>query len=67
MIVADDGTIAEFIAAMRICLGAGLTLFLVTRANYLELKPRDGFLLVSTVWALMAAIATIPLLSSTTA
>jgi len=34
----------------------------VTRSSYRELKPRDGFLLVSTVWALMAAIATIPLL-----
>jgi len=58
----DDGTTADFIAAMVISLGAGLTLYAVTRANYRELKPRDGFLLVSTVWALMAAIATIPLL-----
>ncbi len=58
----NDGTTAEFVAAMIISLGGGLMLFGVTRSHYRELKPRDGFLLVSTVWALMAAIATIPLL-----
>jgi trk system potassium uptake protein TrkH len=58
----DDGTTAEFVAAMVISLGGGLMLYGVTRSHYRELKPRDGFLLVSTVWALMAAIATIPLL-----
>jgi trk system potassium uptake protein TrkH len=47
---------------MAISLGGGLMLYGVTRSHYRELKPRDGFLLVSTVWALMAAIATIPLL-----
>ena len=61
-ILYEDGTVAEFIAAMGISLCTGLTLYAVTRSNYRELKPRDGFLLVSTVWALMAAIATIPLL-----
>ncbi|HOY00085.1 potassium transporter TrkG [Zoogloea sp.] len=58
----EDGTTAEFVAAMIISLGGGLMLYGVTRSHYRELKPRDGFLLVSTVWALMAAIATIPLL-----
>ena len=58
----NDGTTADFVAAMVISLLGGLTLYFTTRANYRELKPRDGFLLVSTVWALMAAIATIPLL-----
>jgi len=61
-ILYEDGTVAEFIAAMGISLCTGLILYAVTRSNYRELKPRDGFLLVSTVWALMAAIATIPLL-----
>ena len=58
----NDGTTADFVAAMVISLLGGLTLYFTTRANYRELKPRDGFLLVSTVWVLMAAIATIPLL-----
>ena len=61
-IIYNDGTTADFVAAMAISLGSGLTLYAVTRSSYRELKPRDGFLLVSTVWALMAAIATIPLL-----
>ena len=61
-IIYEDGTVAEFIAAMGISPCTGLILYAVTRSNYRELKPRDGFLLVSTVWALMAAIATIPLL-----
>ena len=58
----NDGTTAEFVAAMAISLLGGLTLYFTTRANYRELKPRDGFLLVSSVWVLMASIATIPLL-----
>ena len=58
----NDGTTADFVAAMVISLLGGLTLYLVTRANYRELKPHDGFLLVSSVWVLMASIATIPLL-----
>ena len=58
----DDGTTADFIAAMVISLLGGLTLYFTTRANYRELKPRDGFLLVSSVWVLMASIAAIPLL-----
>ncbi len=49
-----DGTTAEFVAAMAISLLGGLTLYFTTRADYRELKPRDGFLLVSTVWVLMA-------------
>ena len=58
----NDGTTADFVAAMVISLLGGLTLYFTTRADYRELKPRDGFLLVSTVWVLMASIATIPLL-----
>ena len=58
----NDGTTADFVAAMVISLLGGLTLYFTTRANYRELKPRDGFLLVSSVWVLMASIATIPLL-----
>ena len=58
----NDGTTADFVAAMVISLLGGLTLYFTTRADYRELKPRDGFLLVSSVWVLMASIATIPLL-----
>ena len=61
-LIHQDGTLVDFVAAMVISLGGGLMLYGVTRSNYRELKPRDGFLLVSTVWVLMAAIAALPLL-----
>lgn len=57
-----DGTTKDFLDGMVICLGAGMFLFIMTRRYYSELKARDGFLLVSLTWALMAGIATVPLL-----
>lgn len=61
-LIYDDGTIHEFVAAMVVSLGLGFFLYGMTRTHYRELKPRDGFLLVSTVWVLIATIATLPLL-----
>jgi trk system potassium uptake protein len=61
-LIFEDGTTTDFVAAMGMSLGLGLLLYASTRRHFRELKPRDGFLLVSTVWMLMAAIATIPLL-----
>jgi len=58
----DDGTLAAFVLAMGLALGGGLLLYRSTRSHFRELKARDGFLLVSAAWTLMAAIATIPLL-----
>jgi len=57
-----DGTLSDFVYAMLICLGAGVILYAVTRRYYTELKARDGFLLVTLSWTLMAGIATVPLL-----
>ena len=48
--------------AALICLGVGGLLWFATRRNKRELRSRDGFLLVSLGWALMSAIATVPLL-----
>jgi len=61
LIYADD-TVADFVAAMAISLACGALLFMVGRHGQRELKPRDGFLLVTLAWILMAAIATVPLL-----
>lgn len=61
-VVYDDGTLINFIDAMAISFAAGLVLWLGTRRHKRELKPRDGFLLVTLTWILMAAIATLPLL-----
>jgi trk system potassium uptake protein TrkH len=57
-----DGTLTDFIDAMVIALGTGALLWVLTRHHKRELKPRDGFLLVTFAWILMAAIATVPLM-----
>lgn len=57
-----DGTWPEFVAAMGIALAFGALLFVAGRRGKRELKPRDGFLLVTLSWILMAAIATVPLM-----
>ncbi len=63
-LVYRDGMVADFIAAALICLGIGTLLWAATRRHKRELRSRDGFLLVSLGWALMSAIATVPLLMS---
>ena len=61
-IITGDGLWLQFIIAAVINSGAGLAIALVTLKFRRELKPRDGFLLVTLVWVLMSASATIPLL-----
>ncbi|MBN9478518.1 MAG: potassium transporter Trk [Bordetella sp. SCN 67-23] len=58
----SDGARDAFIHAMVVGLIAGLLLCLATRSQRRELTPRDGFLLVSLVWSVLALIATLPLL-----
>ena len=58
----EDGTLIDFVDAMMISFGAGFLLWFFTRRHRRELKPRDGFLLVTLSWVLMAGIATVPLL-----
>jgi trk system potassium uptake protein TrkH len=50
------------IAAALINAFVGLLVATATRRHRRELKPRDGFLLVSASWALMSASAAIPLM-----
>lgn len=57
-----DGIVNDFVLAMLINAGTGLVLVVGTRRHVRELKVRDGFLLVTLSWTLMAAIATTPLL-----
>ena len=57
-----DGTWWDFALAGLISSGAGLLIWVSTRRFKRELKSRDGFLLVTLVWVLMAGAATIPLL-----
>ena len=57
-----DGTLYDFLDGLGVCLGFGGLLALFTYRHRRELKPRDGFLLVTLAWVLMAAIATVPLM-----
>jgi len=61
-LVYEDGTWIDFVAGMAIAFVCGALMFLVGLRNKRELKPRDGFLLVTLAWVLMAAIATVPLM-----
>jgi trk system potassium uptake protein len=61
-IITGDGLWSQFIIAAAINTGVGLAIALATLKFRRELKPRDGFLLVTLVWVLMSASATIPLL-----
>ena len=61
-LIYDDGTLIDFIDAMSISFAIGFILWFGTRRHKRELKPRDGFLLVTLAWVLMAGIATLPLM-----
>lgn len=61
-LVYSDGTLVDFLLAMFATIGVGYLVWIGTRRFKADLKPRDGFLLVSLGWMLMAATATIPLL-----
>jgi trk system potassium uptake protein TrkH len=56
------GTAHAFVIGALITSGAGMLLAVSTRRYARELKPRDGFLLVTLGWILMSAAAAIPLL-----
>ncbi|NEV63871.1 hypothetical protein G3446_18600 [Thiorhodococcus minor] len=57
-----DGTFLTFLVSQAACLAAGGLMTLATRRFQRELKPRDGFMLVTLAWVLTATIATFPLL-----
>jgi trk system potassium uptake protein TrkH len=57
-----DGAVLDFIIAAGLNAAFGLAVALATKRFRRELKPRDGFLLVTLSWVLMSASATIPLM-----
>jgi len=57
-----DGAVMDFVAAALINAFVGLAVAAATRRFRRELKPRDGFLLVTLSWVLMSASAAIPLM-----
>jgi trk system potassium uptake protein len=61
-LAAGDGLWTQFLLAAAITAVAGAALAAATFRYRRELKPRDGFLLVTLGWILLAASATLPLL-----
>jgi trk system potassium uptake protein TrkH len=57
-----DRGLTAYDNAFLITLASGVVIFLGTRRYKRELQPRDGFLLVSLVWTVLPAFATLPLL-----
>ncbi|HET9473559.1 MAG TPA: potassium transporter TrkG [Steroidobacteraceae bacterium] len=55
-----DGAAVDFVIAALINAVAGLGIAAATKRFRRELKPRDGFLLISLSWTLISASATVP-------
>lgn len=62
-LIFEDGTVSTFFAGMLLTLGSGLVLWILTQRYQMELKARDGFILVFVTWVGMAAVSTLPLLA----
>jgi trk system potassium uptake protein TrkH len=58
----DDGTATAFVLALLIDFAAGYVLWISTRGQRRDLRPRDGYLLVTLAWIAMCAAGAIPLL-----
>ena len=61
-LVAHDGRAPDFLAGAIVSGGAGLALIGLARPHARELKPRDGFLLVTLGLVTLSGVAAIPLL-----
>jgi len=59
-----DGLALNFLTTAGITAGAGLLLAGATLRSRRELKPRDGFLLITLSWLIVPAAAALPLLLS---
>ena len=57
-----ESAITAFSSSAVLTLVTGLAIRTVTRRYRTELKPRDGYLLVTLTWLALAALATVPLL-----
>jgi trk system potassium uptake protein TrkH len=58
----DDGALTAFDEALLLSVGLGALVYAATRRFRRELSTRDGFLLVICVWAILPAVASLPLL-----
>jgi trk system potassium uptake protein TrkH len=60
-IINSDGTLPAFATGALVNLLTGAALWLMTLRYRQELKPRDGYLLVTLGWTLTAGMATVPI------
>jgi trk system potassium uptake protein len=60
--VGHDAGEGAYAGSLLITMAAGLALFFGCRQPRRELQPRDGFLLVTLVWAVLPAFGTLPLM-----
>jgi trk system potassium uptake protein TrkH len=56
----DDGTHVHFLAAFGLILAMGLALWLPTQRNRVELRIRDGFVVVVLFWTVLGLIGSLP-------
>jgi trk system potassium uptake protein TrkH len=61
-IFTGDGLALYFLVGAASSTGTGLLMVAAAAGRRRELKPRDGFLLVTLIWIVTSAMATIPLL-----
>ena len=61
-LITDEPTVYAFGVGFVATFMVGLATHVLTRRFRRELQPRDGFLLVSTVWSGLPAFATIPMM-----
>lgn len=57
-----DKAVRDYDLAVIITAAAGFVLVMATRKFRRELQPRDGFMLVTLVWTVLPAFATLPLI-----
>ncbi|CAM4120584.1 TrkH family potassium uptake protein [Kerstersia similis] len=60
-VATNDGALPVFEDSFLIAFGLGVLFWLLGRWRRGELRPRDGFMLVSVVWVSLPALAAIPL------
>jgi Trk-type K+ transport system membrane component len=60
--VGDDAALSAYDEAIVVTFATGLARFLACRGERRELRPRDGFLLVTLDWTVLPAFGALPLL-----
>jgi trk system potassium uptake protein TrkH len=60
--VGGDAALYAYDGAIVVTFAVGALVFLLCRPHRRELQPRDGFLLVSLVWAVLPAFGALPLM-----